>query len=268
MVTALAAVSAAIGIFFFGWILYVVLQKGARALTPAFFLELPAPPGVPGGGVANAIVGTLVITLGASILGVPIGMLVGVFLAEFGRHSRLAGVIRFSSNVLMGTPSIIVGMFVYATVVVRTGHFSGYAGAIALAVIMLPIIARTTEDMLHLVPHTLRESALALGAPYWKMTLGVVFRAARAGLVTGVILAVARVSGETAPLLFTALNSPNWGFPNEPMANLTVTVFNFAMSPYEDWQQMAWGASFMITVGVLIVTIISRFAMRQKAHRR
>lgn len=263
VITACSAVSAAVGVFCLGWILFVVLQKGIGALTPAFFLTLPTPPGVPGGGVANAIVGTVVITLVATVLGVPVGMLTGVFLAEFGKHSRLAGAVRFASNVLMGTPSIIVGVFVYAIVVLRSGHFSGYAGALALAIIMLPIVARTTEDMLHLVPNTLRESALALGVPSWRVTLEIVFRAAKAGLVTGVILAVARVSGETAPLLFTALNNPNWSSPSEPMANLTVTIFNFAMSPYEDWQQMAWGASLMITAGVLLVTVITRFSMRR-----
>jgi phosphate transport system permease protein len=264
-VIGLSGVSAVLGLFFLGWILMVILKRGMGAMTPAFFVELPTPPGIEGGGVGNAIVGTLLMTGLATLAGVPIGALGGIFLAEFGKRSRLADAVRFMANVLMGTPSIIVGIFVYAVVVIHTGHFSGYAGAISLAIIMLPIVARTTEDMLELVDNTLRESALALGATYWKTIFQVVFRAAKAGLLTGVLLAIARVSGETAPLLFTALNSPNWNDSlNEPTANLTVTIFNFAMSPYDDWQQMAWGASLLITVGVLVLTVASRAALFRK----
>lgn len=258
-VKALSALSAVAGVIFLAWILLVVLRRGAGAIDLSFFTELPAPPGVSGGGVANAIVGTLIMTGLATLAGVPVGAAAGVFLSEVGAASRTAAAVRFAANVLMGTPSIIVGIFVYALLVLRTGHFSGYAGAASLAIIMLPVVARTTEDMLRLVPNTLRESALALGVPYWRMVLQVVFPAARAGLVTGGILAVARVSGETAPLLFTALNSPNWpGSLGEPMGNLTVTIFNFAMSPYEDWQETAWGAAFLIVAGVLVLTIIAR----------
>jgi phosphate transport system permease protein len=258
VVKALSGVTAVISIYFLVWILIVVFKKGFGAFNADFFTQLPAPPGIHGGGVANAILGTLVMTILATVAGVPLGALVGVFLAEFGKNSKLASGVRFAANVLMGMPSIIIGVFVYAIVVVRAGHFSGYAGAASLAIIMLPVVARTTEDMLHLVPNTLRESALALSVPYWRMVLQVVFRAARGGLVTGALLAVARVSGETAPLLFTALNSPNWGSLNEPMGNLTVTIFNFAMSPHADWQETAWGASLLITAGVLFLTMVAR----------
>jgi phosphate transport system permease protein len=258
-VKALSSLAAFVGIAALVWILFVIFTKGAAALNWSFFTKLPAPPGMPGGGLGNAILGTLIVTVLATVLGVPVGLAAGVYLSEVGRKTKLASAARFMTNVLMGVPSIIIGVFVYAIVVIRAGNFSGYAGALALALIMLPVVASTTEDMLRMVPDSLRESALALGAPQWKVTLGVVFRAARAGLITGVLLAVARVSGETAPLLFTALNSPYWpGSVNEPMANLTVTIFNYAMSPYPDWQTMAWGASFLITAGVLGVTIATR----------
>jgi len=249
------------GLAALAWILVEVAARGAGALNWAFFTELPAPPGMPGGGLANAIVGTCLITGTAVLMGIPTGLLAGVYLAEFGQNSRIAGLVRFVSSTLMGVPSIIIGVFVYTLLVIPTGHFSGYAGAVALGIIMLPIVARTTEDILKLVPCELRESALALGAPRWKITLGIVFRAARGGLLTGVILAVARVSGETAPLLFTALNSPYWMHsPAEPTGNLTVTIFNYAMSPYADWQEMAWGASLLITAGILVMTVCARLA--------
>jgi phosphate transport system permease protein len=256
---------AALALFLLGWILCTVMQRGLAALNWSFFTELPPGPGMPGGGLANAIVGTLLITGLATVLGVPVGMLAGIYLAEFGSHSKIAAPARFVINVLMGTPSIIVGVFVYTFLVLPVQRFSGYAGAVALAILMLPVIARTSEDMLALVPNTLRESALALGAPRWKVTLGVVFRAARAGLITGVILAVARISGETAPLLFTALNSPYWmDRLNQPTANLTVTIFQYAMSPYPNWQQMAWGASLLITLFVLAGMLAARFLLRTR----
>lgn len=258
-VRVVSSLAALLGLFFLAWILYVVLARGFGAINWAFFTELPAPPGIPEGGLANAIYGTLALTAMSMLLGVPVGLLAGIFLAEFGKGTQLAEWIRFCSNVLMGTPSIIVGVFVYGVMVLPMGNFSGYAGAVALAVIMLPVVVRTTEDMLNLVPNALRESALALGAPYWKVTLGVIFRAAKTGLITGIVLAVARVSGETAPLLFTALNSSFWPDSfREPTANLTVTIFNYAMSPYPDWQAKAWGASFLITAGVLGATIFAR----------
>ena len=263
LIKCVASASAMIGLVALAWILCVILANGASAINWNFLTHLPAPPGVAGGGLANAICGTVLMTGAATLLGVPIGLLAGIFLAEFGKTSAITPVIRFAANVLMGTPSILIGVFVYALVVVPMGHFSGFAGAVALAVIILPVVTRTTEDMLHLVPDSLREAALALGAPRWKVTLGIVFRAAKAGLLTGILLAVARVSGESAPLLFTALNSPyavrSLG---QPTANLTVTIFNYAMSPYADWQQMAWGASLLITAGVLSLMIVARLTVR------
>jgi len=268
LVRGLACLAAVIGIAFLAWILYVVMAHGLGAINWDFFTERPAPPGMEGGGMGSAIVGTLVLTGLAMLIGVPIGLLAGVYLAEFGGHTRLGECVRFTTNMLMGTPSIIIGVFVYIIMVVPMKNFSGYAGAVSLAIIMLPVVTRTTEDMLQLVPSALRESALALGAPRWKVTLGVVFRAAKNGLITGILLAVARVSGETAPLLFTALNSPYWlSSLNEPTGNLTVTIFNYAMSPYPDWQAMAWGASFLITAGVLSATVFTRSLLWFRSHR-
>jgi phosphate transport system permease protein len=260
--------AALLGIAVLVWILWEVVARGASALTPAFFTQLPSGPGVEGGGLANAIVGTFAMTAVATAIGAPIGLLAGVFLAEFGPRSRVATAVRFTSNLLMGTPSIIVGIFVYGILVLPLGHFSGWAGAVALAIIMLPVVVRTTEDMLTLVPDELRESGLALGAPRWKVTLGVVFRAAKTGLATGILLAVARVSGETAPLLFTSLNSFYWPDSlGQPTPNLTVTIFNYAMSPYADWQQKAWGASLLITAGVLLTAVIARVSLEGRKKR-
>lgn len=259
LVKVLASLAALLGIAFLVWILYVVLARGMSAINWSFFTERPAPPGMEGGGMGSAILGTLYMTGLAVLLGVPAGLLAGVYLSEFGQHTKFGEWVRFTCNMLMGTPSIIVGVFVYIVLVVPMKNFSGYAGAVSLAVIMLPVVTRTTEDMLQLVPNALRESALALGSPRWKVTLGVVFRAASNGLITGILLAVARVSGETAPLLFTALNSPYWPTSlSEPTSNLTVTIFNYAMSPYSDWQAMAWGASFLITAAVLGATVFTR----------
>ena len=263
-----ASVAAAlVGLAALGWILWTVIVRGSSAFNWTFFTRPPSPPGQPGGGLANAIVGTFLMTALATLIGVPVGVLAGVYLAEFGKRGWLANQVRLLCNVLMGVPSIIIGVFVYTLIVVPSGHFSGYAGAVALAVIMIPLVARTTEDMLNLVPNTLRESALALGVPRWRVTLGVVFRAARSGLVTGVLLGVARVSGETAPLLFTALNSQFWmkGLSG-PTANLTVTIFNYAMSPFEDWQRMAWGASLLITVSVLVLTLLARHVFGERTR--
>ncbi len=265
LVSVWSVISALLGIGILIWILFGVIVRGAGALNLSFFTQLPTPPGMTGGGLANAILGTLAMTVAATLLSVPIGLLSGIYLAEFGTESRVADQSRFSSNVLMGIPSIIVGVFAYTLIVIPLGHFSGYAGVVALAILMMPVITRTTEDMLRLVPNTLRESALALGAPRWKVTLAVVFRAAKAGLLTGILLAVARVSGETAPLLFTALNSPYWfSSLSGPTPNLTVTIFNYAVSPYDDWQRIAWGASLLITVSVLAFTLLARFALRTR----
>jgi len=265
IINGFATVSALLGIFVLGWILLEVGTRGIAALNWEFFTALPTPPGVAGGGMANAIVGTLIITALATVMGVPIGIMTGVYLAEVGKGTRLAAVVRFTINAMMGIPSIIIGLFIYTIVVLPMQHFSGIAGAFALAMIMLPVVAGTTEDMLNLVPNALRESALALGLPRWQVTFAVVFRAAKSGMITGVLLAVARVSGETAPLLFTALNSTYWlSSINEPVSNLTVTIFSYAMSPYADWQQAAWGASLLIMISVLLVTVFARSVFKEK----
>jgi phosphate transport system permease protein len=260
-----SVISALAGIGILVWILSSVIVQGVGAFNLNFFTQLPTPPGMTGGGLANAIVGTMAMTVAATLISVPLGLLSGIYLAEFGQDSRVADQSRFSANVLMGMPSIVVGLFAYALVVRPLGHFSGYAGTVALAILMIPVVTRTTEDMLRLVPNTMREAALALGAPRWKVTLAVVFRAAKAGLITGILLAVARVSGETAPLLFTALNSPYWFKSlSGPTPNLTVTIFDYAMSPYADWQRIAWGASLLITVGVLAFTVMARLFVRER----
>jgi phosphate transport system permease protein len=264
-IKATSVLASALGIFFLGWILLVVTMRGMASFDWAFFTELPTPPGLEGGGLANAILGTGLITGLATLLGVPVGIATGVYMAEVGRGTRFGRAVRFTTNVMMGIPSIIVGLFVYTMLVLPVGHFSGWAGAVSLAIIMLPVVARTTEDMLNLVPNEIRESALALGAQRWQVTLGVVFRAAKTGMTTGVLLAIARVSGETAPLLFTALNSVYWPSGlSEPTANLTVTIFNYAMSPYPDWQATAWGASLLIMGAVLVITILSRALLKEK----
>jgi len=262
-----ASVSALIGIFFLVWILWEITGKGISSVNWEFFSELPTPPGEPGGGLANAIVGSIIITLLAMVLGVPIGILAGTYLSEFG-HGRFADLIRFITNTFVSAPSIVVGVFVYSIMVVPMKSFSGLAGGVSLGIIMLPVITRTTEEILRLVPIGLREAALALGTPYWKMVVSIVYRAAKTGMITGVILAVARVSGETAPLLFTALNSPYWPSGlTEPMANLTVTIFNYAMSPYEDWQAKAWGGAFLITAAILAINILSRVFVQRGSKK-
>jgi len=258
-----STLAAVTGLAVLVWILADVGIKGAGAVRWSFFTNLPTPPGMSGGGLGNAILGTLVMTVTAAALAVPVGILAGTYLAEFGRGGRFAAVVRLLSDILVSAPSIVVGVFVYLVLVRPMGHFSAWAGAAALAIIMLPVVVRTTEEMLLLVPNAMREAALAMGAPYWKMMFRVIFRASRAGIVTGVMLAVARVAGETAPLLFTSLNAPYWMHGmNEPTANLTVTIFNYAMSPYEDWHALAWGAALLITLSVLIVTTGARLAMR------
>lgn len=261
----LSIFSAATAIAFLGWILIVVLERGFAALSWDFFTKLPTPPGMTGGGLANAMLGTLLLTAVATLMGVPLGLCAGVYLAEYGRDSKLAQAVRFSANILMGLPSIIIGVFVFGAVVTKIGHFSGIAGSMALALIMLPVVARTAEDMLILVPNALRESALALGIPRWRAINNIIFKAARSGLMTGILLSVARVTGETAPLLFTALNSPYWPESlSGPTANLPVTIFNYAMSPYADWQRAAWGASLLIMTGVLVLTLVSRALMNAR----
>ena len=275
-VKGISFVASMLGLVFLAWILFEVMRRGLAAFSWDFFTEVYAPPSMGGGGVSAAIVGTLVMTAMASLLAIPAGFLAGIYLAEFAERGRLADHVRFASNILMGTPSIIIGLFVYTLIVVPMKSFSAYAGALSLAVIMFPVVARTTEDMLRLIPNELRESALAVGAPRWRVTLGVVFRAAKVGLITGVLLAVARASGETAPLLFTALNSQYWtlgpGEPGlglaQPTANLTVTIFNYAMGPYAPLQRIAWGASLLIMVGVLLLTVFARLALQTGKEAR
>ncbi|NOT81723.1 MAG: phosphate ABC transporter permease PstA, partial [Gallionella sp.] len=239
------------GLFWLCWILLTLLQNGLPALTSLVFTQMTPPPGS-SGGLLNAIVGSLMMTALGTLIGTPIGILAGTYLAEFGQRGWLAPLTRFINDVLLSAPSIVIGLFVYEVYVVRVKHFSGWAGAIALSIIVIPIVIRTTENMLRLVPSTLREAAAALGAPQWKIVNFVTLRAARAGIITGVLLAVARISGETAPLLFTALNNQFWNSNmDQPMANLPVVIFQFAMSPYGDWQQLAWAGALLITLSVL-----------------
>jgi phosphate transport system permease protein len=255
----LSTFAAFMGLFWLVFIIFDVLRHGITALNLELFLEDPAPPGVPGGGLRNAFVGQFLITSVATIIGVPLGILGGTFIAEYARGTVFAKVISILSDIMVSVPSIVVGTFIYALLVKPFGHFSGWAGAAALAFIMVPVVLRTTEDMLKLVPWTLREAAFALGASYFRVIKDVVYRAAATGILTGVILAIARIAGETAPLLFTSFNNSYFTTNmNEPIASLTVTIFNYAMGPYEDWHEKAWAAAFIITVVILIVTVTSR----------
>jgi len=254
----LAALALAFGLFWLIWILGVLLWEGAGALRPALFTQMTPPPGGDGG-LANAIVGSILIAGAGTLIGTPVGILAGTYLAEYGRRGWLAPATRFINDVLLSAPSIVIGLFVYAVYVAHVKHFSGWAGALALSIIVVPVVVRTTDDMLKLVPNSLREAAAALGAPTWKIITLVSYRAARAGIVTGVLLAVARISGETAPLLFTALNNQFWSTDmSRPMANLPAVIFQFAMSPYQDWQRLAWGGAALITLFVLALNITAR----------
>ncbi len=262
LVLACSVLTTLFGLFWLVWLLETLFLHGFRYLNLSVFTE-PTPPPGQSGGLANAIAGSVLITIMGVLLGAPLGVLSGTFLSEYGNRSRVAPIIRFVNDVLLSAPSIILGVFIYEIVVVPSGHFSGWAGSLSLALIALPIIVRTTEDMLKLVPNTVREAACALGAPRWKVTVAIVYRAARAGIFTGILLAVARISGETAPLLFTALNNQFWSSSlNEPVANLPVVIFQFAMSPYEDWQHLAWAGALLITISVLILNIIVRTFLR------
>ena len=253
------------GLFWLGWILLTLLDHGLPALTSATFTQMTPPPGS-SGGLFNAIAGSLAMTLVGTLIGTPIGILAGTYLAEFGQRGWLAPVTRFINDVLLSAPSIVIGMFIYEVYVVKIGHFSGWGGALALSVLVIPVVIRTTENMLRLVPNTLREAAAALGAPQWKVISFVTLRASRAGILTGILLAVARISGETAPLLFTALNNQFWSSNmNQPMANLPVVIFQFAMSPYDDWQRLAWAGALLITLSVLTLNIVARVVFRQSA---
>jgi phosphate transport system permease protein len=267
-VLAASSVAALLGVVMLAWILGDVALKGATAINWTFFAQLPTPPGIAGGGLGNAILGTFLMTVTAALIAVPIGVMAGIYLSEFGRYGFFGQIIRSLADILISAPSIVIGVFVYLIMVKTMGHFSGWAGAVSLAILMLPVVIRTSEEMLRLVPNEMREAALAIGAPYWNMMLNVIIRSAKTGIITGVILAVARVAGETAPLLFTALNNPYWSQSmNEPMANLTVTLFNYAMSPYDDWHRLAWGAAFLITIAVLTVNILTRLLLRNRSYR-
>jgi phosphate transport system permease protein len=265
----LSGLSALFGLFWLFWILGVLADKGGAAINWAFFTQLPTPPGMGGGGLANAIVGTLILTALATAIGVPVGLMAGTYLSEYGRQSALGHTVRFIADVMTSAPSIVIGVFVYALMVEPMKGFSGLAGGVALAIIMIPVVTRTTEEMLRLVPNTLRESALALGAPYWKVVVRVCYRRVFGGLMTGILLAIARVSGETAPLLFTSLNNPYWSLDlTKPMGTLNVTIFNYAMSPYDDWRAKAWGAALLIALGVLLTTVLARVVVARTQQGR
>ncbi|MDQ0570093.1 phosphate transport system permease protein [Variovorax paradoxus] len=252
------------GVFWLVWILWETLRLGLGGLALATFTEMTPPPNE-AGGIANAIFGSFVMVALATFVGTPIGIMAGIYLAEYNPKGWLASVTRFVNDILLSAPSIVIGLFVYAVVVAYFKTFSGLAGALSLALIVIPVVIRTTENMLQLVPPGLREAAYALGAPKWKVILSITLRAARAGVVTGVLLAVARIAGETAPLLFTALNNQFWTADvSQPMASLPVTIFKFAMSPYENWQQLAWAGVFLITVAVLALNILARVLTRNK----
>ncbi|HEX3179852.1 MAG TPA: phosphate ABC transporter permease PstA [Beijerinckiaceae bacterium] len=264
IVMGLCMAASAFGLAFLVLILAALLWHGLWGFTPAVFTEMTPPPGA-SGGLLNAIMGSLIMTVLGLAIGAPLGMLAGTYMAEYGRYSRLTTVVRFINDILLSAPSIIIGLFIYEVLVVRMGHFSGLAGALALAVIVVPVVVRTTEDMLLLVPGPLREAAAALGLPRSYVITRIAYRAARAGLITGVLLAVARISGETAPLLFTALNNQFWSTDlNAPMASLPAVIFQFALSPYKDWQQLAWTGALIITFAVLALSILARVLARQR----
>ncbi len=261
----LSALALAFGLFWLFWILGTLLWEGGYALSRvSLFFSMTPPPGSDGG-LANAIVGSLLMAGMGALIGTPIGILAGTYLAEYGQRSWLASATRFLNDVLLSAPSIVIGLFIYTVYVANVRHFSGWAGAFALALIVIPIVVRTTDDMLKLVPSSLREAAVALGCPTWRMILMISYRAAKAGIVTGVLLAVARISGETAPLLFTALNNQFWSLNmNAPMANLPVVIFQFAMSPYDDWHRLAWGGAALITLAVLVLNVLARSVFARK----
>jgi len=264
LVLVVSSAALAFGLFWLVWILGTLLYEGGTALArAALYYQMTPPPGADGG-LANAIAGSLAMVAAGTIFGTPIGILAGTYLAEYGRRGWLAGATRFLNDVLLSAPSIVIGLFVYSVYVAQVKHFSGWAGALALGLIVVPVVVRTTDDMLKLVPNTLREAAMALGCPGWKMVLLVTYRAARTGILTGILLAIARISGETAPLLFTALNNQFWSNDmNAPMSNLPVVIFQFAMSPYENWHRLAWGGAALITLAVLVLNIVARALFRK-----
>ena len=255
----------ALGLFVLLWILFILFKNGIAALDWAMFPQSTPAPGSEGGGLANAIVGSLMIVGFSTLISTPVGIFAGIYLAEYGDESKTAAVTRFVTDIMLSAPSIILGLFIYAILVAQVKHFSGWAGSLALSLIAIPVVVRTTENMLRLVPGSLREAAFALGAPRWKVATMVTLRAAQAGVVTGVLLALARISGETAPLLFTALNNQFFTTDmNKPMSNLPVVIFQFAMSPYDNWVRLAWGGALLITLTVLVLNIVARVVFREK----
>jgi len=255
----------AFGVFWLIWILFETVYLGIGGLNLATFTQMTPPPQAEDGGLANAIFGSFVMVGLATLIGTPVGILAGVYLAEYGQRAWLGRTVRFVNDILLSAPSIVVGLFIYAMVVARLKSFSGFAGVLGLALLVIPVVIRTTENMLSLVPNALREAAYALGTPKWKVILTITLRAAQSGVITGILLALARVSGETAPLLFTALSNQFWTTNlGEPMASLPVTIFKFAMSPYENWQKLAWAGVFLITMGVLLLNILARVLFKNK----
>jgi phosphate transport system permease protein len=255
----LSAVATLIGLFLLGALLWSLLKEGLGHFSTDVFTRMTPPPATPGGGLLNAIYGSAIMTLLGVLMGGPIGVLAGTYLAEYGRNARLSTVVRFVNDVLLSAPSIIVGLFVYELVVVPMGNFSAISGAISLAIIALPVIVRTTEDMLNLVPQGMKDASTAMGAHRWRTIVSIAYPAARSGMVTGLLLAIARISGETAPLLFTALNNQFWSTSlKAPMANLPVVIFQFALSPYDNWQQLAWEGALVVTFAILILSIAAR----------
>lgn len=255
----LSMLTVVFGLFWLVWILYTLFKLGLGGLSLSVFTQSTPPPGSQGG-LANAIYGSVLMTAFSTLIGTPVGILAGVYLAEFGNRGWLAPTTRFINDILLSAPSIVIGLFVYEVYVVSVGHFSGWAGALALSLLVIPVVVRTTENMLRLVPNSLREAAAALGAPQWKVIMLVTLRASKAGVMTGILLAIARISGETAPLLFTALNNQFWSSNmNAPMANLPIVIFQFAMSPYEDWHTLAWAGALLITFSVLTLNILARW---------
>jgi len=261
----LALLAMAFGIFWLIWILVETVRLGVGGMSLSLFTEMTPPPQAEIGGLANAIFGSLAMVTLATLLGTPIGILAGIYLAEYSQRSWFGQVTRFINDILLSAPSIVIGLFIYSVVVAQTKTFSGWAGVLALALIVIPVVIRTTENMLSLIPNALREAAYALGTPKWRVIMTVTLKAARAGVITGILLAFARIAGETAPLLFTALSNQFWTSDmSQPMASLPVTIFKFAMSPYENWQKLAWAGVFLITLGVLILNIVARTFFRNR----
>lgn len=264
---ALSMTAMSFGLFWLVWILWTALKLGISGLSLSLFTQMTPPPGTEGG-LLNAIVGSVIMVSLAMLLGAPIGIMAGIYLAEYGKTNWLGKITRFINDILLSAPSIVIGLFVYAAFVAQVGRFSAGAGVIALALLVIPVVIRTTEDMLALVPNNLREAAFALGSPKWRVVLSITLRSAKGGVVTGLLLAVARISGETAPLLFTALSNQFWSVDlGQPMANLPVTIFKFAMSPFKDWQELAWAGVFLITLGVLALNIIARVMFQPTRER-